>query len=265
MLDLQRNTELGKQLKSRLKEQLVGSHISMTDSIVSEVMGSIGFDFIWIDSEHSENSYTSIRNHITAVNAGGTPAIVRVARNDYNHMKRILEMGPQGIVVPMVNTPEEAEDAMRFCSYPPYGMRGFGPLRAVQYGLNDTDAYIADCEKVFSRFIQIETATAVKNLPQIVRNPHIDGYFFGPCDLSGSIGELGKIYGEHTQQYIRQAIAILRDAGKPIGVSLGTTDPEQIAFWRDLGINIISTGTDYDYILRGAAQNLQNVRTRVFT
>ena len=236
----------------------------MTDSIVSEVMGSIGFDFIWIDSEHSENSYTSIRNHITAVNAGGTPAIVRVARNDYNHMKRILEMGPQGIVVPMVNTPEEAEDAMRFCSYPPYGVRGFGPLRAVQYGLNDTDAYIADCEKVFSRFIQIETATAVKNLPQIVRNPHIDGYFFGPCDLSGSIGELGKIYGEHTQQYIRQAIAILRDAGKPIGVSLGTTDPEQIAFWRDLGINIISTGTEYDYILRGAAQNLQNVRTRVF-
>lgn len=264
MNDLQRNLNLGKELKSRLHEKLVGSHISMTDSIVSEVLGNIGFDFIWIDSEHSENSYTSIRNHITAINAGGTPALVRVARNDYNHMKRILEMGPQGIVVPMVNTAEEAENAMKYCTYPPYGIRGFGPLRAVHYGLNSTDAYINEVENSFLRFIQIETETAVRNLPEIVKNPHIDGYFFGPCDLSGSIGELGQIYGEHTQKYIREAIGILKATGKPIGVSLGTTDPEQIAFWEKLGINIISTGTDYDYILQGAKQNLQNVRTKVF-
>ena len=264
MVDLQRNIELGKNLKSRLHENLVGSHISMTDSIVSEVMGCIGFDFIWIDSEHSENNYTSLRNHITAVNAGGTAAIVRVARNDYNHMKRILEMGPQGIVVPMVNTAEEAENAMKYCTYPPYGVRGFGPLRAVNYGLNDMDDYIANGDKAFTRFIQIETDTAVKSLPEMIKNPYIDGYIFGPCDLSGSIGELGKIYGENTQRYIKEAIAILKKAGKPIGVSLGTTDPKQIAFWHDLGINIISTGTDYDYILQNAKQNLINVRTKVF-
>lgn len=256
--------ELGIEFKKRLHENLVGTHVSMTDSIVTEVYGRIGFDFIWIDSEHSENSYTSIRNHITATNAGGTPALVRVARNDYNHMKRILEMGPQGIVVPMVNTAEEADNAMRYSMYPPYGMRGFGPLRAVDYGLTDTDEYIGKAQDCLCRFIQIETAEAVKNLPEIIKNPYIDGFFFGPCDLSGSIGELGLIYGENTQSCIRKAVDILRRAGKPVGVSLGTTDSEQIKFWHELGINIISTGTDYDYILRAAKQNLNNVRTKVF-
>ena len=247
-------------LKDKLHQNLIGTHISMTDSIVSEMLGGMGYDFIWIDTEHSEISYTNLRNHLTAVNAGGTPAIVRVSMNDYNHVKRVMEMGPDGILFPMVNTPEEADAAMKFCMYPPEGRRGFGPLRAVHYGLDDMDEYIALANAKTCRFIQIETETAVKNLPQIVKNPYIDGYFFGPCDLSGSIGELNLVFGEHTQKLIREAIAILKDAGKPIGVSTGSTDPAVTQFWHSLGINMISTGTDYDYILRGAKENLSAMK-----
>ena len=98
-------------LKDRLHQNLVGTHISMTDSIVSEMEGRLGYDFIWIDTEHSEISYTNLRNHITAVNAGGTPAIVRVSMNDYNHVKRVMEMGPDGIIFPMINTAEQAQAA----------------------------------------------------------------------------------------------------------------------------------------------------------
>ena len=93
-----------------------------------------------------------------------------------------------------------------------------------------------------------------------MKNPYIDGYFFGPCDLSGSIGELNQVFGEHTQKLIREAIAILKDAGKPIGVSTGSTDPAVTQFWHSLGINMISTGTDYDYILRGAKENLSAMK-----
>lgn len=247
-------------LKDRLHEPLVGMHISMTDSIVSEIAGRLGYDFIWIDTEHSEMSYSDLRRHLTAVNAGGTPAVVRVSMNDYNHVKRVMEMGPDGLIFPMINTAEEARAAMEFCMYPPEGRRGFGPLRAVNYGLDNMDEYIELANKKTCRFIQIETATAVENLPEIVKNPYIDGYIFGPCDLSGSLGELNHVFEDKTQRVIRRAIDILRDAGKTIGVSTGSTDRAVTEFWHDLGINIISTGTDYDFILRGARDNLATMR-----
>ena len=249
-----------KDFKGRLHENLIGTHISMPDSIVSEMLGRLGYDFVWIDTEHSEMTYTNLRNHLTAVNAGGTPTLVRLSMHDYNHVKRVMEMGPDAILFPMINTPEEAAAAMSYCMYPPEGMRGFGPLRAVNYGLDDMNEYIAAANRDTCRFIQIETETAVKNLPEIVKNPYIDGYFFGPCDLSGTIGKLNQVFGERTQKLIREAIAILKDAGKPIGVSTGSIDPEVTGFWHDLGINIISTGTDYDYILQGARQNLANMK-----
>lgn len=247
-------------LKDRLHENLVGTHISMTDSIVSEMVGRLGYDFIWIDTEHSEMSYTNLRNHLTAVNAGGTPAIVRVSMNDYNHVKRVMEMGPDGLIFPMINTAEQARAAMEFCMYPPEGRRGFGPLRAVNYGIDDMDEYIELANKKTCRFIQIETVTAVENLPEIVKNLYIDGYIFGPCDLSGSLGELNHVFNDRTQKAIRRAISILRDAGKPIGVSTGSVDRAVTEFWHDLGINIISTGTDYDFIMRGARDNLAVMR-----
>ncbi|MBQ8140691.1 MAG: aldolase [Clostridia bacterium] len=253
--------ELGKLLKGKLHENLVGTHISMTDSISSEILGQLGYDFIWIDSEHSENGYTSIRNHLTAVNAGGTPAVVRISRNDYNHVKRILEMGPQGVVFPMVNTAEEAEAVVRYVSYPPRGIRGFGPLRAVRYGLDDLGDYIAEIDGALSCFIQIESLEAVENLEEIVKIDRIDGYIFGPCDLSGTVGELNMVFNETTQSHIRRAIDILKRNNKPIGISLGTTDIKIQRFWHDLGINILSVGTDYDYILRGAKKNLEQVRS----
>ena len=169
-------------------------------------------------------------------------------------------MGPDGVIFPMINTPEEAENAMRSSMYPPEGSRGFGPLRAVGYGIDDIDEYINVTSKKLCRFIQIETETSVRNLPEIAKNPYIDGYFFGPCDLSGSVGQLNNIFGEATQELIREAITILRAKGKPIGVSTGSTDVAVTSFWHDLGINIISSGTDYDYIRQGASLNLSGMR-----
>ena len=251
-------------LKAKLHTNIAGTHISMTNSMVSEILGRLGYDYIWIDSEHSENNYTSIRNHITAVNAGGTPAIVRVSQNDFNHVKRILEMGPQGIVFPMVNTAEEAENAVKFTTYPPRGIRGFGPLRAVNYGIDNMDEYIRTADEKLCRFIQIESVQAVENLSEIVKNDMIDGYIFGPCDLSGTLGDLGNIYGEKTQSCIRKAIEILKKHNKTIGISLGTTDVKELKFWHELGINMISSGTDYDYIMRGARDNIKNFREQIY-
>jgi len=241
-------------------ENICGTHIALNYPGITEVFGYLGFDFIWIDSEHSPLSCEDILNHLTFAHAAGTPGIVRAGMHDRNQVKRILEMGPDGIIFPMVNTPEEADNAMKMCLYPPKGNRGFGPLRAARYGLRDMDEYIRNTENEVCRFIQIETKQAVKNLPEIVKNPYIDGFIFGPCDLSGSIGELNQVFGENNISLIKEAIGILKAAKKTIGVSTGSADPEVIRFWHDLGINMISSGVDYGYLIHGASDNLKNIR-----
>lgn len=253
---------MGKEFKSRVLacEKLCGTHIALNHPGITEIFGYVGFDFIWIDTEHTSIGYEELLLHLGSARMTGTPGLVRVSMTDRNQLKRILEMGPDGIIFPMINTPEEAEAAMRCCMYPPRGVRGFGPLRAVRYGMRDTDDYIRNADAELCRFIQIETATAVRNLPRIVKNPDIDGYIFGPCDLSGSIGELNNIFGVNNITLLREAIAILKEAHKCIGVSTGSDDPEVLEFWNGLGINLISSGVDYDYLRRSAMRNLANLR-----
>lgn len=246
--------------KVRACRKLCGTHVSLNDAVVAEVLGYAGFDFLWIDLEHSSLDCESVLRHLGGARAAGTPAIVRVPEKDRTYVKRVLEMGPDGIVFPMVNTREEADAAMRSCLYPPRGNRGFGPRRAVKYGMRDLDEYIRQADSELCRFIQIESETAVRNLPDIVGNSDIDGCIFGPCDLSGSIGELNNVFGKRNIALIREAVAVLKEAGKCIGISTGSADPAVIEFWNDLGINMISSGVDYDYLLRGAQRNREHIR-----
>lgn len=250
-------------LKEKLKalKPLAGTHISLCDPVIGELIGNLGFDFLWVDTEHTPIDYHTLELTLMGARAGGTSAIVRVPWNDAVLAKRVLELGPDGIIFPMVNTPEEADRAMKSCLYPPEGNRGFGPIRAARFGLEDADHYIARNNRELCRFIQIETRQAVENLPEIVKNPYIDGYFFGPCDLSGSIGELNRVFEPRTMALIDRAIAVLRAAGKPIGVSTGASDAQVLSFWRERGVNVISACGDFTYILQGARDNLANLRS----
>lgn len=244
-------------------ENLIGTHVSLNDPVISEIFGSLGYDFIWIDTEHTAIDYKELEGHIAGALLGGTPPIVRVSMHDINHVKRVLEMGPAGVVFPMINTAEEAEQAMKYTLYPPKGVRGFGPRRAVRFGLDDIDQYIKNNEQLLCRLIQIETKTAVENLPEIIKNPYIDGYIFGPCDLSGSIGELNHVFGENNIALIKRAIDILKKENKSIGISTGSDDPNVVKFWHEMGINMISAGCDTSYLLNSALTNLKNAR-RIF-
>ncbi|MCE1197092.1 aldolase/citrate lyase family protein, partial [bacterium] len=138
--------------------------------------------------------------------------------------------------------------------------RGFGPMRAVRYGLDDADAYIAKGSLDMVRCAQIESFVAVENLEEMAKNPWVDCFIFGPCDLSGSIGELNKVFEPHTCALIDRAVAILRAAGKSVGVSTGSDDPKVLRYWHEKGINLISAGTDYLHILSGARKVRENLR-----
>lgn len=250
-----------KTLKEKIQncESLSGMHVTLGDACISELLGGIGFDFLWIDTEHTTIDYQTLQNHLIAARAGGSNTLVRIPWNDPTMAKRVLEMGPGGIIFPMINTAEEADAAMKSCLYPPYGTRGFGPIRAVRYGQEDNDEYISKRSWEICRCIQIETATAVKNLPEIVRNPYIDAYIFGPCDLSGSIGEINQVFGAHTTTLIDEAIHILKENGKTIGISTGACDRKTIQHWHDRGINMISAGTDHLFLSEMAKRTLSNI------
>ena len=122
------------------------------------------YDFIWIDTEHSAVDYHILLQHIIAAKSAGVNSLVRIPWNDPILAKRVLEMGPSGLIFPVVSSAEELDKAMKSTLYPPHGKRGFGPVRAVRYGLDDADEYIAAGSLEMVRCVQIETAEAVSNL-----------------------------------------------------------------------------------------------------
>lgn len=230
--------------KIKNKEKICGTHINLNDPCISKIVAKLNFDYIWIDMEHSYLSYANLMAHINTIQGYGVPVIVRIPQHDFTAAKKIIEMGPDGVIFPMIKNKEEADKMISYTLYPPYGNRGYGPLNAVSFGVDDVDEYIHTNHKNMCRFIQIEHADLVGDLERVVTNPYIDGYIFGPNDLSGSINELTNVFGEKTQQLIKKSIEILNKHDKYIGLSTGDTNPEIIKRWHDLGIHMISAASD---------------------
>ena len=249
-------------LKEKIKagKKTFGTQLCMGENYVADIYGMLDFDFIWLDTEHSAIDYGKLLNCITILKAHKKPVIVRAQMDDFNHTKRILEMGPDGIIFPTVDTPEYADKCMKSTLYPPLGNRGCGPLRGVVYGNTPIKEYIDDQLNNLCRFIQIESVTAVKNLPEIIKNPYIDGYIFGPFDMSGTIGRLSDVYCDENMSLIKEAIKILKENGKYIGMAMTSTDESEQRRWLDLGADMITSGADFDYIFTHAKRNAEQLR-----
>ncbi|MBQ8140791.1 MAG: aldolase [Clostridia bacterium] len=255
-------------LKEKLekREPINGTHISLPVPSHGEMLGLAGFDWVWIDTEHAPIDHKTLLECINGVAMTGTSAVVRVPVNDYNATKKVIEMGPDGIIFPMINNKKLAEEAIQSTLYPPYGTRGFGPMRAVRYGCDDVNEYIREGVFNMARLVQIETEEAVRNLDEILEVPYIDGFIIGPCDLSASVGELGKSEQPKTNALIDIVGEKLSARGKSFGVSIGNATEEFIRRYVGIGANIISTGTDYDYLVKGAIAmrtHLQTVRDKI--
>ena len=172
----------------------LGSHVGFDSPFVTEMIAGCGFDFIWIDGEHSAIDRKDIQNHLMACRAAGAAGIVRVPWNDPVIIKAILDMGADGIVVPMVCSLEEAKQAAAATHYPPAGIRGMGTRRAVNYGIWDKNEYVADTDKYILTIVQIEHIDVVKDLPEIAKLPGISGFVVGPNDFTMSMNTPERTY-----------------------------------------------------------------------
>ncbi len=252
-----------KTLKQKLKDQelVAGTNIFLPDPAMVEMMASVGYDFLWIDTEHTALSYQGVLTSLIAARAGGTPAIVRIPWNDAVMAKRVLEMGPEGMIFPMIQTEAECTRAMESTLYPPLGTRGFGPQRAVGYGLKDVVEYVKKDSQDLIRFVQIESIEAVENeLDAILDNPWIDCVMLGPADLSASIGKLPDLACKESVAIQDKALQKIRKAGKSAGTCIGGYDEKWIQGWYDRGANVISCGFESEHILTGAKRTLSIIR-----
>ena len=245
--------------KMRDGQLCVGTDITFSDPAVGELLADVGYDFVWIDMEHNPLSLSDVAGHIMAVRGSGTAALVRVPWNDPILMKPILELAPAGIILPMVNTAEEAESAVKACKYPPNGARGFGPRRGNRYGNVDLATYIKEADKQTMVLIQIEHIEGVQNLDAIVATPGLDGICIGPMDLSASMGLLGQLEHPDVVAAIDTIAEKMRASDLFFGISCGYLG-EAAAGWLEKGVQWISYSTDVEIMCSNSRRNLAEIK-----
>jgi 4-hydroxy-2-oxoheptanedioate aldolase len=228
-------------------EHIVGSWVVFEDSSIAELLAEYHYDFVIVDMEHSTNGIATVNQMGQAIDAasGPTEMVVRVPWNDQVRIKRVLDVGASGILVPRVETTEEAEAVVRATRYSPEGIRGVGPLRAAKYG-QEFEEYVSSANEEILVLVQIETATGVENVEDIAAIDGIDGLFIGPSDLSVSLGTFGEDDSGRFEDAVNRIIDAAHDAEIAVGTVVGS--PDEIEPWLDRGVDYLSVGSDIAYL-----------------
>ena len=202
--------------KLRRKELTIGSWISIGNPAVAEIMAKAGFDWLTIDMEHSAITLDQAQELIRVIDLCGVVALVRVGENNPNLIKRVMDAGAHGVIVPMVNTKDDAIKAVNAVKYPPLGTRGVGLARAQGYGL-EFEKYKEWVNKESIVIVQIEHIRAVENLESILKVEYVDAFIVGPYDLSGSLG----VPGEFEHPDVKKALKSIKNISRKFNVVSG--------------------------------------------
>ena len=248
-------------LKRALAEGKVclGATITMNSPVVAELMSHIGFDWLWIETEHSSLTEENVLTMLQAANGSDVSTCVRVPWNDKTMIKRYLDTGPDGIIIPLVNSREEAEAAVRAMKYPPVGERGAGLSRAQAYGLHMGE-YMATANEEVMTTLMIEHIKAVANIDEILAVEGVDSVIIGALDLSGSMGLLGQTSDPRVEGAIQTVLAASKRAKVPCGII--TVSPEQANERIAQGFTQIIMGIDVLYLVSGITGALAQIKGR---
>ena len=244
------------ELKRRMKadEQLYGTWITLEAPMVSEMMSTLGFDYFVIDTEHAPLDMRTVQTLMQAMHpTSKTTPIVRVWWNDIVAIKRALDVGAYGVLVPWINSREEAELAVKATRYAPSGLRGCGPRRAAMF---DPD-YFKTADEEIAVIVQIETEKAVANIEDICCVEGVDATYIGPADLSASHGHLGDMSHPDVQKAIDRVYDATKAAGLAAGIhqASGSTIKKRM----DKGYNLVTVGNDLIYMRMGVQNQFKEL------
>ena len=245
------------EVKRRLRagETVFSAWITFSSTGIAEVVAGTGFDIVLIDTEHTSIGLDDLEAMIAAMSRWRPVVIVRVPGPDPLLVKRILDVGADGIIFPATMNAEETRRAVHMCKYAPAGDRGYGPRRATNY-YRDTDAYVSAANDAIFVIPQIERMAAVEHADAIAAVPGVDVICLGPMDLSLSAGLLGQL--EHPT--IKGAIDRICDAARkrnlPVCLGMAVPPPEQ-PFWVEKGARLVIASDDLQVLSRGMTLNLK--------
>ena len=230
--------------KQALKEgrRQIGLWQAMASPFTAEICAGAGFDWLLFDGEHAPNDVPSMLAQLQAVESYPTHAIARPPIGDVVLIKQYLDLGFQTLLIPLVDTADQAAQMVRGMRYPPDGVRGVGAGSARVSRWNRVENYFRDADEQMCLLVQAETRTAMENLEAIAAVEGVDGIFIGPADLSASLGHRGNAAHPEVQAVIEDGIKRISAAGKAPGIL--TSNNELAQHYLDLGATFVAVGTD---------------------
>ncbi|MFM0257224.1 4-hydroxy-2-oxoheptanedioate aldolase [Paraburkholderia sediminicola] len=228
-----------------------GLWAALADAYVTELLATAGFDWLLIDNEHAPNDIRSTLAQLQAVAAYASHPVVRPVRSDSALIKQLLDIGAQTLLLPMIDTADQATEAVAATRYPPLGIRGVGSALARASRWNRIPDYLSTAAQELCVLVQVETVQGMENLSAIAVVEGVDGVFFGPSDLSASMGLLGQPGDTRVREAIRNGIQTVLRAGKAAGVL--APDPGIAADYLEAGATFVAVGTDTGLLSKAAA------------
>lgn len=252
-----------KTLKDRMKQRelTIGSWVTFSDSAVAEIMARAGFDWLTVDMEHSGLSTGQAQEIIRVIDLCGVPPLVRVIENNPDLIKRYMDMGAHGVIVPMVNSRQDAEKAVGSVKYPPVGTRGVGLARAQHYSM-DLERYMKWNQEQSIVIAQVEHIRAVENLEAIMDVDGIDAMMIGPYDLSGSLGHPGEFDHPSVREALEHVYRVSKARGYLMGQHVVKPESRLVLEAIERGIRLVGFSDDFLFLGESCRRLMAEVRAR---
>jgi 4-hydroxy-2-oxoheptanedioate aldolase len=234
---------------------LIGTLISLNSPEIAEILSHSGYDWLFIDAEHGAFNPQQTQPMLQA--AGDTPCVIRVPAGDDVWIKKALDIGAAGIIVPQVHTAEQAEQIINQCKYSPAGNRGVGIGRAHTYGLSFENT-IRNANDETAIILQAESRAAIDNIEEIVKVPDLDAVLVGPYDLSASLGRIGEVNHPEVQEAINRVADVCKAAGIKLGYFGVNASAVKPAI--DNGFTLIAVGVDTLFVIKSATETLEELK-----
>ncbi len=233
-----------------------GFWLGLCNPLSAELCGLCGYDWLLIDAEHAPNDLRSVHAQLLAI--GNTPShpVVRLVEGDTALIKQMLDLGAQSLLIPMVETADQARALVAATRYPPKGVRGVGTALARAAGWNQVQGYFADAENELCLLLQVESVRALENLKDILAVEGVDGVFVGPADLAASMGHLGNPAHTDVVNAVETALKTIRAAGKSAGILV--TSKALAQHYEQAGAQFVALGVDTLALAQQAKNTLDN-------
>jgi 2-keto-3-deoxy-L-rhamnonate aldolase RhmA len=238
-----------------------GLWVTLETPTVTEIAAELGLDWVCIDMEHGCLDYKDVVQHVRAAKGSDTTVVVRVPAITIDTIKRCLDLGTDGVLLPLVRSAGDLEEGMQYARYPGRGVRGIGGERSMRWGLK-LEEYVALANRETLVIPLIETAQASDNMTDILAVPGLEAIFMGPADLSSSRGYLGQWEGPGVAEDILRILELARDAGIATGIM--ATDNDDITRRSEQGFHMVGLGSDIGMILRQLRPTIKDLGGREF-